>query len=223
MFSTIILGQNGNTDAATDVRSTTATLNGHENAGTGPVFSFTFYYDTETNFIASGDLLQSISGVPSSYTGSAYQAIYADLTSLTPGITYKFSLHAGDAGGFEGDTLEFSTPKITVGSISGGDDFGFVPINSTSSPKSFTVEGVYLQGNITVDPPSGFKISETESGYSSDPITLTESSGTVTQTTIYVVFTPTEVTSYSDAAAIELGETVRDGETYLLTGNQVSG
>ena len=31
------------------------------------------------------------------------------------------------------------------------------------------------------------------------------------------------ITSFSDAQDISLGEMVRDGETYLLTGNQVSG
>jgi len=31
------------------------------------------------------------------------------------------------------------------------------------------------------------------------------------------------ITSYSDAAAIEMDEVVRDGETYLLTSNHVSG
>ncbi len=32
-----------------------------------------------------------------------------------------------------------------------------------------------------------------------------------------------QITAFSDAAAIDEGELVRDGETYLLTGNQVNG
>ena len=88
-------------------------------------------------------------------------------------------------------------PKINVvGSV---DAFGNLCNNSTSSEQSYSVSGSFLEGNIVITPPAGFEIS-TANGASfspTNPITLTETAGTVSSTTIYVRFVPTAIQAYS--------------------------
>jgi hypothetical protein len=60
-------------------------------------------------------------------------------------------------------------------------------INAASTQQNFTVSGSGLQGNIVITPPAGFEISTTSgSGFGTTAITLTQTSGTVNSTTIYV-------------------------------------
>jgi hypothetical protein len=60
-------------------------------------------------------------------------------------------------------------------------------VNSASTQQSFTVSGSGLQGNIVITPPTGFEISTTSgSGFGTTAITLTQTSGTVNSTTVYV-------------------------------------
>ncbi len=80
-----------------------------------------------------------------------------------------------------------TSPTITVSPISlTGLDYseGLGP----SAEQSFTVEGSNLTGNITLTPPANFEISTGTGGsfVATNPITLTQSGGTVASTTIYV-------------------------------------
>ena len=71
-------------------------------------------------------------------------------------------------------------------------------INTTSSADSFIVTGNYLLGNITITPPTGFQISQSvSSGFTTGTITLTQASGVVSPTKIYIEFMPSSSTSYS--------------------------
>jgi hypothetical protein len=59
--------------------------------------------------------------------------------------------------------------------------------NVASSQQSFTVSGTILTDGIVVTPPTGFEISSTSgSGFSSSAITLSQTSGSVSSTIIYV-------------------------------------
>lgn len=92
-------------------------------------------------------------------------------------------------------SVSAGTPNITVGTIT---DFGNQQINTTSPELTYNVSGSNLTANITITPPTGFLISTTSgSGYTSTPIILTQSEGTVTSTPIYVVFSPTLAQAYS--------------------------
>ncbi len=90
-------------------------------------------------------------------------------------------------------------PVITV--TGGPFDFGLVAAGNTSSPESYTVSGLRLQGNIVITAPSGFQVSTSSgSGYGAS-VSLTPSGGTVGNTTIYVRFTPGSPGSFSGNVA----------------------
>jgi PKD repeat protein len=81
-------------------------------------------------------------------------------------------------------------PTITT-SIIDLPDFGDLLVNTNSSPKSFTISGTNLTSNILFKSPEGFEISKSsDSGYVTS-LTLTQSGGLVSNTTIYVRFSPT--------------------------------
>ncbi len=77
-----------------------------------------------------------------------------------------------------------STPAITL-STSSLTGFTYEEGSGPSTEQTFTVEGSDLTNDITLTAPTNYEISETSgSGYTS-PITLTQSGGTVSTTTIY--------------------------------------
>jgi hypothetical protein len=69
-------------------------------------------------------------------------------------------------------------------------------VSSPSAEQTFTVAGTTLTDNIVITPPTGYQISTSTGGSFSptNPITLTQSSGTVATTTIYARFNPTALT-----------------------------
>jgi endonuclease G len=126
-----------------------------------------------------------------------------DLT-IAPGASlYLRWQYAGNGGSTNGQALgidNFSltanggpaTPTINVSTTS-LTDFGNVPVGTTSAPKSYTVSGVGLSEGITITAPADFQIStSSNSGYTSS-LTLPQSGGTVSATTIFVRFAPTSL------------------------------
>ncbi|MGC6415316.1 MAG: FG-GAP-like repeat-containing protein, partial [Bacteroidia bacterium] len=69
-------------------------------------------------------------------------------------------------------------------------------LSSLSTAQTFTVEGNNLTANISISAPTGFEISTDDTTYSST-LQLTQSAGTVSQTTIYVRLTGTTAGSFS--------------------------
>ena len=69
-------------------------------------------------------------------------------------------------------------------------------VGSTSNAQTYTVEGTNLTTDINVSAPSGFEISLDDATYIGT-LTLSPSSGTVSQTTIYVQFAPVAEQAYS--------------------------
>ena len=78
--------------------------------------------------------------------------------------------------------VEWATPEITVGSSITGLDY--IIGNGPSTSQSTTVSGSYLDGDITVSAPTNFEISTDNTNFS-DSVTLGESGGTVSSTTIH--------------------------------------
>lgn len=89
-----------------------------------------------------------------------------------------------------------NTPVVSlVGSIS---DFGNIIIGNYSSEQSYTVSGSNLTNDIVITAPTDFQITTISGDYTGNTssVTLTQSGGTVSSTTIYVRFAPLTVQSY---------------------------
>jgi hypothetical protein len=89
-----------------------------------------------------------------------------------------------------------STPIITV-STALLPSFGTIAIGNSSNPQNFTVSGINLTGNIDITPPLGFEIRSGTNPFSNNPVTLTQSNGSVTGTNIDVRFSPGAANSFS--------------------------
>ncbi|OFX16748.1 MAG: hypothetical protein A2033_18310 [Bacteroidetes bacterium GWA2_31_9] len=100
-------------------------------------------------------------------------------------------------------------PFITVGTVT---TFGNQCITSASVQKSYNVSGSNLTNDITITPPSGYEISTISgSGFATTPIVLTQSGGTVANTTIYVRFVPSTAVAYNgNITHISTGATQQD-------------
>jgi len=82
------------------------------------------------------------------------------------------------------DFTEDPTINVSPSSLSG---LNYQEGAGPSSEQTFSVSGSNLVGNITLTPPSDFEISETSgNGFTSGDITLNETDGSVSSTTIYV-------------------------------------
>ncbi len=92
-----------------------------------------------------------------------------------------------------------TSPTITVSPASLA--FGNVFVTSTSPEQSYTVSGVLLtpaSGNITITAPANYQVSTTTgTGFSSSPITIPYSGGSLLSTTIYVRLQSAAVVAYN--------------------------
>jgi hypothetical protein len=169
----------------------------------------------------------------SSYTGGDCVYIGNGTTfsesSLSTGTTYYYKIFAYNGSGTMINYLQSSplqgnetpasgsTPVITItGTIN---DFSTVNTGSVSSEQSYTVAGSNLSTDITITPPStDFEISTGSGGsfVATNPIVLTQSSGTVGTTTIYVRFNPSS--SGSKSGNITHTSTGAGTQTIALSG-----
>jgi len=95
-----------------------------------------------------------------------------------------------------GTTSTVSSPAIVL-STTGPLNFAATSVGNSSASQSFNVQGTNLTGNIIVTPLAGFQIRTGANSFSSTPITLTQTGGTIAQTQIDVNFTPPALGSYS--------------------------
>ncbi len=135
----------------------------------------------------------------SGYTGNVITASTSGQTSITFRFYAYGSESATGTGGLQGDltfggTLSSSNPTIIATGTPG--TFVSTGVSTPSSEQSFTVSGSNLTNNIVITPPTGYQVSTSTGGSFSptNPITLTQSSGTVATTTIYARFNPTALT-----------------------------
>ncbi|MCB5283992.1 MAG: lamin tail domain-containing protein [Candidatus Cloacimonetes bacterium] len=118
-----------------------------------------------------------------------------NVTGLTAGTTYYYVVRAYNAYGTSGDSNEIevtttsTSPLITLSTdtLTG---FTYMEGSGPSAEQNFTVSGSNLTANISIDAPTDYQIS-TGTGAAfdanmADPLTLTQSGGTVGTTTIYV-------------------------------------
>ena len=82
-----------------------------------------------------------------------------------------------------------------IGAFNG--NFGVVRVGNSSTSSSFTVEGNGLSQNIVITPPAGFEIRTGANPFSNNPITLTQTAGSVALTTVDARFTPSAYQAYS--------------------------
>lgn len=77
--------------------------------------------------------------------------------------------------------------------------FSFDPteVDFYSTPQSFVVDGSGLYANLVITAPAGFIINQTGTTVDAGPISLVPLAGVVAPTTIYILFKPTLVSSYS--------------------------
>jgi uncharacterized protein (TIGR02145 family) len=102
-FSTTCQTPTANTITATNVGSTTATLNGTVNAN-GSLTTITFEYGTTTSYGST------ITASQSPVTGSSNTSVSAGITGLIPGSVYHYRVKAVSCGGIiTGTDLTFST------------------------------------------------------------------------------------------------------------------
>ena len=163
--------------------STAFTSSGLQNGET--VGSVTISYGTGAN-ISDGAGRYSGQVTPSSATGGTF-------TASNYSITYN-----------SGDIIVSAAPTISpVGSLSAlSTTYG-----TASTATSFTVSGGNLSDNLSVSAPAEFELSSDGSSYTTNGLTLTQSSGTVSSTTIYVRLAATTAagSSYSGNVAISGG------------------
>ncbi|MCW4470448.1 GEVED domain-containing protein [Flavobacterium sp. MFBS3-15] len=93
-------------------------------------------------------------------------------------------------------------PFLSGGVISG--TFGNVCLNVEGGPQNTTVSGVNLTGDVTVGPFVGYTFSTTSGGTYTSTLTLTPSSGTISQQ-VFIKLTPTSVASYSGSIPVAGG------------------
>ncbi len=95
-----------------------------------------------------------------------------------------------------GTTSAIATPVLSVSTI-GPLVFDATSVGSSSASQSFTVGGANLTNNIIITPPAGFEIRTGTNSFSSSPVTLTQSGGSVSSVAVDVRFTPLTAGGYS--------------------------
>ena len=167
--------------------------------------SYDSYGSILSNYTTLNTDLSNSSGVltnpdlNSSWTGNILTlgSDYANITTDCGFRLYMYNAEAtGGTAGLQGSititgTFESAalTPTITVNpaTLSG---FGYVVGSGPSSEKTFTVQGSILTANISINvqtsPAQHYEISTTSGGPYGSSLTLTQSGGSVSETTIYV-------------------------------------
>ena len=164
--------------------------------------------------IVTGTTNYDVSSDNSIFSGSVSIAYAtADLTATPIYIRLKAGRSAGNYNGeiisntgggasaanvsCNGSVTADVTPQITVSTLT---DFGNNVINTISAEQIYSVAGSNLTANIEITPPTGFEISTTSgSGFVASPgiLTLLQTDGSVSSTSIYVRFVPTLIQLHS--------------------------
>jgi uncharacterized protein (TIGR03437 family) len=183
------------TSAATNVTTTTATLNGSVNPNSGATTAF-FEWGT------SGDLSNAQTTPSQSIAaGAAAQPISSSLTGLSPGVTYYFrAVATNNAGVTRGSILSFTT-QVACPTVTGlNPTSGTVGANVTITGANFTgITGVKFNNNVTATPVNLTDTSFTvavPAGATSGPITISKAGCPDTQTASFTVL-PSLTLSFS--------------------------
>jgi len=152
-------------------------------------------------------ILKSVNG--GAYTTVATQAITTTFTQYTinvnetgTNVRIEFENTTSQTIYIDDVTINYGsvtpTPALSVTPTS--EAFGSITVNTTSAEKTYSISGSNLSpagGSITVTAPTGYQLTTTSgSGYTSS-LSVTYTGSSLAATTIYVVFKPTAVQSYS--------------------------
>ncbi len=134
---------------------------------------------------------------------------YTPASSLSASTTYYWKIvpknSVSTATGCTIWSFTTSAANPTLSVVTSPAAFGNQCQNVASSANSFTISGVNLTGTfVTITAPSGFTVSEDNITFASS-INVNHSSGSLTNKTIYVKFTPTTATAYSANVVINGG------------------
>lgn len=134
---------------------------------------------------------------------TAINFTYTDNTVPASGSTYYYYIAASRAGYTTHitDTITVSNaPAITAVYSDGLNLCGFNQvIGSPSASQTYTIAATNLTDNITITPPANYEVSSNNTTWSTNasPLTVTQSSGTVGTTTIYIRLNAAAAGSYS--------------------------
>ncbi len=157
--------------------------------------------------------------------GNIDTTIYVRINHYNYG-TYSSNIYV--YSGFLSETVQLSaeiviqsSPEIYVNPTN--IDFGNVILEEHSAEYTFTVSGYNLEGDINIDAPTNFEITQTSGDYSGNTssIILTPLSGIVDNEVVYVRFSPTSTGSYSDNIVLSSPNT--DNAQVYLTGTGEDG
>jgi hypothetical protein len=157
--------------------------------------------DLTANLVLTAPTNYEISKTSSS--GFTSSLSYTPSSGVVASSTVYVRLKSGlSEGSYNNETITISsTGKVSKTVICSGDvrtsisvstasltNFNYDPGSGPSAEQNFSVSGQDLTNNITLTPPTNYEISTgTGGGFSaSNPITLTQSGGTVNATSIYV-------------------------------------
>jgi hypothetical protein len=186
-------------DHCTFLQCPTADIYAYGGIGTFSIKNSIFAYNKNTsscNFGSSSTPFGTDCGfyTTTGYTSYVYpnskSALLSDpliQTADSATLTGYATASAYQTGSTDGKPIGYYRTTIinsTVNSITG---LNYTKVSGPSAEQSFKVSGYGLSGNITITPSANFEISKTSgSSFASTPITLTQSSGSVLSTTIYV-------------------------------------
>ncbi|MCK9335405.1 MAG: hypothetical protein M0Q99_08845, partial [Candidatus Cloacimonetes bacterium] len=136
----------------------------------------------------------SSTSVASSFNGNIYVRLSgASAGNFSGNITHT-STGADPVNLAVSGTVQNPTPTITLtGTLN---NFSTTP-GTPSATQTYTVEGVYLSGNISIAAPTGFEISLSQAEGFAGSLQLIPTSGTVAPTQIYVRLTGAEAGAFS--------------------------
>lgn len=151
-------------------------------SGSGDVF---IYYDPALPTVGAAWLV-TISGQPYLYQSANASSA---LPPSTGWVAFTNPAGLGTCSGENPFTIDYgstSTPTITAGTATGSITACAGTASVSPAVQSFVVSGSSLTGNIVANAPTGFQIStNVGTGYASS-LTLTQTSGSVANTTVYV-------------------------------------
>ena len=195
----------GSTGTITGTTAAVTCASGLSSLGTGgcAISSYGFVYGTSSNPTTSNSTTEVGTSI------AASTSFNTTLTGLTEGTLYYVRPYATNGYGTGyGTQVSFGTPKITVSQSSRA--FGDRAVGG-SYEMTFTVEGVYLQGNISIA-----KSGANQAMFSIDNATVTQTDGTAPTTTITVTYSPSTAGSHS--ATLTLSSTNATNKTVSLSG-----
>ena len=169
------------------------------NGSTFHLKAFTYNGD-DALVVKYGGVITDVLGVPGSDPGTAWSG--SGVSTADRNIAIKVGITTGDTDGWIDPSLRFETvstnnsatgfgiaPLAPTPSIATSNatlsNFNYVIEKGPSGGQSFVVSGIWLSENITITPTANYEISLDNISFQSTAITLTESSGTVANTTVY--------------------------------------